>query len=96
MSGEAKTSEAGSSLCRSAAAAASAVHSLTGLCLDVPLWQSVYGLQNDIRAHSPTHTPAPEAKQPTEEELQEQVRPAGGARLIKIRSISNQCFALKL
>lgn len=38
------------------------------------LWfQSVYGLQNDIRTHSPTHTPAPEAKQPTEEELQEQV-----------------------
>lgn len=35
--------------------------------------QSVYGLQNDIRTHSPTHTPAPEAKQPTEEELQEQV-----------------------
>lgn len=35
--------------------------------------QSVYGLQNDIRSHSPTHTPAPEAKQPTEEELQEQV-----------------------
>lgn len=35
--------------------------------------QSVYGLQNDIRTHSPTHVPAPEAKQPTEEELQEQV-----------------------
>ncbi|TNN70573.1 Regulator of G-protein signaling 7 [Liparis tanakae] len=34
---------------------------------------SVYGLQNDIRTHSPTHTPAPEAKQPTEEELQEQI-----------------------
>uniref|UniRef100_A0AAQ5Y9Q5 Regulator of G protein signaling 7a n=1 Tax=Amphiprion ocellaris TaxID=80972 RepID=A0AAQ5Y9Q5_AMPOC len=31
--------------------------------------KSVYGLQNDIRTHSPTHTPAPEAKQPTEEEL---------------------------
>lgn len=36
--------------------------------------QSVYGLQNDIRTHSPTHTPVPEAKQPTEEELQDQVR----------------------
>uniref|UniRef100_A0A669CSH9 Regulator of G protein signaling 7 n=1 Tax=Oreochromis niloticus TaxID=8128 RepID=A0A669CSH9_ORENI len=35
--------------------------------------KSVYGLQNDIRTHSPTHTPAPEAKQPTEEELQEQL-----------------------
>uniref|UniRef100_A0A8C7ZQM5 Regulator of G protein signaling 7a n=1 Tax=Oryzias sinensis TaxID=183150 RepID=A0A8C7ZQM5_9TELE len=34
---------------------------------------SVYGLQNDIRTHSPTHTPAPEAKQPTEEELQHQI-----------------------
>uniref|UniRef100_A0AAQ4RSF3 Regulator of G protein signaling 7 n=1 Tax=Gasterosteus aculeatus aculeatus TaxID=481459 RepID=A0AAQ4RSF3_GASAC len=34
---------------------------------------SVYGLQNDIRTHSPTHTPAPEAKQPSEEELQEQI-----------------------
>lgn len=40
----------------------------------------MYGLQNDIRTHSPTHTPAPEAKQPTEEELQEQVRPTGGSR----------------
>lgn len=39
----------------------------------------MYGLQNDIRTHSPTHTPAPEAKQPTEEELQEQVRPTGGS-----------------
>lgn len=48
------------------------------------LWsQSVYGLQNDIRTHSPTHTPAPEAKQPTEEELQEQVRPDGGTLLLK-------------
>uniref|UniRef100_A0A672QJT1 Regulator of G-protein signaling 7-like n=1 Tax=Sinocyclocheilus grahami TaxID=75366 RepID=A0A672QJT1_SINGR len=37
--------------------------------------KSVYGLQNDIRSHSPTHTPAPEAKQPTEEELREQVTP---------------------
>lgn len=45
--------------------------------------QSVYGLQNDIRTHSPTHTPAPEAKQPTEEELQEQVRPASGALILK-------------
>uniref|UniRef100_A0A8C7ZT02 Regulator of G protein signaling 7a n=1 Tax=Oryzias sinensis TaxID=183150 RepID=A0A8C7ZT02_9TELE len=35
--------------------------------------KSVYGLQNDIRTHSPTHTPAPEAKQPTEEELQHQI-----------------------
>ncbi|KAM7385417.1 hypothetical protein PAMP_001503 [Pampus punctatissimus] len=35
--------------------------------------KSVYGLQNDVRTHSPTHTPAPEAKQPTEEELQEQI-----------------------
>uniref|UniRef100_H2LKU1 Regulator of G protein signaling 7 n=1 Tax=Oryzias latipes TaxID=8090 RepID=H2LKU1_ORYLA len=35
--------------------------------------KSVYGLQNDIRTHSPTHTPAPEAKQPTEEELQQQI-----------------------
>uniref|UniRef100_A0AAY5EX84 RGS domain-containing protein n=1 Tax=Electrophorus electricus TaxID=8005 RepID=A0AAY5EX84_ELEEL len=34
--------------------------------------KSVYGLQNDIRSHSPTHTPAPEAKQPTTEELHEQ------------------------
>ncbi|KAI4876964.1 hypothetical protein NFI96_013282 [Prochilodus magdalenae] len=36
--------------------------------------KSVYGLQNDIRSHSPTHTPAPEAKQPTVEELQEQIK----------------------
>uniref|UniRef100_A0A673K9S4 Regulator of G-protein signaling 7 n=1 Tax=Sinocyclocheilus rhinocerous TaxID=307959 RepID=A0A673K9S4_9TELE len=36
--------------------------------------KSVYGLQNDIRSHSPTHTPAPEAKQPTEEELREQIK----------------------
>ncbi|MEQ2256650.1 Regulator of G-protein signaling 7, partial [Ilyodon furcidens] len=35
--------------------------------------RSVYGLQNDIRTHSPTHTPVPEAKQPTEQELQEQI-----------------------
>uniref|UniRef100_A0A673LBF0 Regulator of G-protein signaling 7-like n=1 Tax=Sinocyclocheilus rhinocerous TaxID=307959 RepID=A0A673LBF0_9TELE len=26
--------------------------------------KSVYGLQNDIRSHSPTHTPAPDAKEP--------------------------------
>ena len=52
------------------------------------LSQSVYGLQNDIRTHSPTHTPAPEAKQPTEEELQEQVRPASGALLFKIGSLT--------
>lgn len=38
--------------------------------------QSVYGLQNDIRTHSPTHVPAPEAKLPTAEELQEQVSSA--------------------
>lgn len=49
------------------------------------LFQSVYGLQNDIRTHSPTHTPAPEAKQPTEEELQEQVRPTGGALPMKTK-----------
>ncbi|MCJ8736548.1 hypothetical protein PDJAM_G00013620 [Pangasius djambal] len=36
--------------------------------------KSVYGLQNDIRSHSPTHTPTPEAKQPTVEELQEQIK----------------------
>uniref|UniRef100_A0A8C1HZE1 Regulator of G protein signaling 7a n=1 Tax=Cyprinus carpio carpio TaxID=630221 RepID=A0A8C1HZE1_CYPCA len=36
--------------------------------------KSVYGLQNDIRSNSPTHTPAPEAKQPTEEELREQIK----------------------
>ncbi|XP_051502318.1 regulator of G-protein signaling 7 isoform X3 [Myxocyprinus asiaticus] len=35
---------------------------------------SVYGLQNDIRSHSPTHMPVPEAKQPSEEELQEQIK----------------------
>uniref|UniRef100_A0A4W3IWX9 Regulator of G protein signaling 7a n=1 Tax=Callorhinchus milii TaxID=7868 RepID=A0A4W3IWX9_CALMI len=31
--------------------------------------KSVYGLQNDVRGHSPTHAPAPEAKQPTADEL---------------------------
>ncbi|XP_069464000.1 regulator of G-protein signaling 7 isoform X3 [Ambystoma mexicanum] len=35
--------------------------------------KSVYGLQNDIRSHSPTHTPAPEAKEPTEDELHQQI-----------------------
>uniref|UniRef100_A0A8C0LC48 Regulator of G protein signaling 7 n=1 Tax=Canis lupus dingo TaxID=286419 RepID=A0A8C0LC48_CANLU len=35
--------------------------------------KSVYGLQNDIRSHSPTHTPTPETKPPTEDELQQQV-----------------------
>lgn len=40
--------------------------------------QSVYGLQNDIRTHSPTHIPTPEAKQPTKEELQDQVRSENG------------------
>ncbi|XP_043551516.1 regulator of G-protein signaling 7 isoform X1 [Chiloscyllium punctatum] len=36
--------------------------------------KSVYGLQNDVRGHSPTHTPAPEAKQPTVEELHQQIK----------------------
>ncbi|XP_027467253.2 regulator of G-protein signaling 7 isoform X7 [Zalophus californianus] len=35
---------------------------------------SVYGLQNDIRSHSPTHTPTPEMKPPTEDELQQQIK----------------------
>nr|KAF6399996.1 regulator of G protein signaling 7 [Molossus molossus] len=35
--------------------------------------KSVYGLQNDIRSHSPTHTPTPETKPPTEDELQQQI-----------------------
>uniref|UniRef100_A0A8C7UTN9 Regulator of G protein signaling 7 n=1 Tax=Oncorhynchus mykiss TaxID=8022 RepID=A0A8C7UTN9_ONCMY len=34
--------------------------------------KSVYGPQNDVRTHSPTHTPAPEAKPATEEQLQDQ------------------------
>uniref|UniRef100_A0AAY4EQG1 Regulator of G-protein signaling 7 n=1 Tax=Denticeps clupeoides TaxID=299321 RepID=A0AAY4EQG1_9TELE len=34
---------------------------------------SVYGLQNDVRSQSPTHAPVPEVKQPTMEELQQQV-----------------------
>lgn len=53
------------------------------------LSQSVYGLQNDIRTHSPTHTPAPEAKQPTEEELQEQVRSGSTGLVIKI-----ECYTM--
>ncbi|XP_078213378.1 regulator of G-protein signaling 7 isoform X9 [Callithrix jacchus] len=36
--------------------------------------KSVYGLQNDIRSHSPTHTPTPETKPPTEDELQQQIK----------------------
>uniref|UniRef100_A0A8C1G1U3 Regulator of G protein signaling 7a n=1 Tax=Cyprinus carpio TaxID=7962 RepID=A0A8C1G1U3_CYPCA len=52
--------------------------------------KSVYGLQNDIRSNSPTHTPAPEAKQPTEEELREQVTPdwfcVGIGRVFEIKS----------
>ncbi|KAF7254620.1 Regulator of G-protein signaling 7 [Varanus komodoensis] len=35
---------------------------------------SVYGLQNDIRSHSPTHTPVPETKPPTEEELHQEIK----------------------
>ena len=35
--------------------------------------QSVYGLQNDIRSHSPAHAPVPEVKEPTEEEMRHQV-----------------------
>uniref|UniRef100_A0AAY4ATS7 Regulator of G-protein signaling 7 n=1 Tax=Denticeps clupeoides TaxID=299321 RepID=A0AAY4ATS7_9TELE len=35
---------------------------------------SVYGLQNDIRSHSPTHTTTPEVREPTAEELQEQIQ----------------------
>ncbi|CAH6789551.1 Rgs7 [Phodopus roborovskii] len=35
---------------------------------------SVYGLQNDIRSHSPTHTPTPETKPPTEDELHQQIK----------------------
>uniref|UniRef100_A0A672L878 Regulator of G protein signaling 7 n=1 Tax=Sinocyclocheilus grahami TaxID=75366 RepID=A0A672L878_SINGR len=42
------------------------------VCVCVCL-QSVYGLQNDIRSHSPTHTAAPEVKEPTEDELRNQV-----------------------
>ncbi|XP_040823714.1 regulator of G-protein signaling 7 isoform X6 [Ochotona curzoniae] len=36
--------------------------------------KSVYGLQNDIRSHSPTHTATPETKPPTEDELQQQIK----------------------
>ncbi|KPP71210.1 hypothetical protein Z043_109899 [Scleropages formosus] len=36
--------------------------------------KSVYGLQNDVRSHSPTHTPTPEVKQPTEEELHDKIQ----------------------
>ncbi|KAL1769803.1 regulator of G-protein signaling 7 isoform X1 [Sigmodon hispidus] len=36
--------------------------------------KSVYGLQNDIRSHSPTHTPIPETKPPTEDELHQQIK----------------------
>ncbi|XP_044304474.1 regulator of G-protein signaling 7 isoform X11 [Varanus komodoensis] len=36
--------------------------------------KSVYGLQNDIRSHSPTHTPVPETKPPTEEELHQEIK----------------------
>ncbi|XP_069340776.1 regulator of G-protein signaling 7 isoform X16 [Eulemur rufifrons] len=36
--------------------------------------KSVYGLQNDIRSHSPTHTPTPETKPPTEDELHQQIK----------------------
>uniref|UniRef100_A0A8C7KFB7 Regulator of G protein signaling 7 n=1 Tax=Oncorhynchus kisutch TaxID=8019 RepID=A0A8C7KFB7_ONCKI len=39
---------------------------------------SVYGPQNDVRTHSPTHTPAPEAKPATEEQLQDQINYWGG------------------
>uniref|UniRef100_A0ACB8GAV1 Uncharacterized protein n=1 Tax=Sphaerodactylus townsendi TaxID=933632 RepID=A0ACB8GAV1_9SAUR len=35
---------------------------------------SVYGLQNDIRSHSPTHTPVPETKPPTEDELRQEIK----------------------
>ncbi|ROI83835.1 Regulator of G-protein signaling 7 [Anabarilius grahami] len=36
--------------------------------------KSVYGLQNDIRSHSPTHTATPEVKEPTEDELRNQIQ----------------------
>ncbi|KAM3855491.1 regulator of G-protein signaling 7 isoform 8-T8 [Vipera latastei] len=35
---------------------------------------SVYGLQNDIRSHSPTHPPVPETKPPTEEQLCQEIK----------------------
>ncbi|XP_038670048.1 regulator of G-protein signaling 7 isoform X2 [Scyliorhinus canicula] len=54
------------------------VQSLSCLTADPPIpqqdLQSVYGLQNDVRSHSPTHTPAPEVKQPTVEELHQQIK----------------------
>ncbi|CAB1343734.1 unnamed protein product [Coregonus sp. 'balchen'] len=40
--------------------------------------KSVYGPQNDVRTHSPTHTPAQEAKPATEEQLQDQINYWGG------------------
>uniref|UniRef100_A0A8C7KAJ5 Regulator of G protein signaling 7 n=1 Tax=Oncorhynchus kisutch TaxID=8019 RepID=A0A8C7KAJ5_ONCKI len=49
-----------------------------GWVLIVSLSQSVYGPQNDVRTHSPTHTPAPEAKPATEEQLQDQINYWGG------------------
>ncbi|XP_043367372.1 regulator of G-protein signaling 7 isoform X2 [Dermochelys coriacea] len=36
--------------------------------------KSVYGLQNDIRSHSPTHTAVPEIKPPTEDELHQEIK----------------------
>ncbi|KAL7987535.1 hypothetical protein Chor_006454 [Crotalus horridus] len=36
--------------------------------------KSVYGLQNDIRSHSPTHPPVPETKPPTEEQLCQEIK----------------------
>ncbi|KAF4106232.1 hypothetical protein G5714_012222 [Onychostoma macrolepis] len=36
--------------------------------------KSVYGLQNDIRSLSPTHTVTPEVKEPTEDELRNQIQ----------------------
>ncbi|XP_032072210.1 regulator of G-protein signaling 7 isoform X7 [Thamnophis elegans] len=35
---------------------------------------SVYGLQNDIRSHSPTYTPVPETKPPTEDQLCQEIK----------------------
>ncbi|XP_019503099.1 PREDICTED: regulator of G-protein signaling 7 [Hipposideros armiger] len=50
--------------------------------------KSVYGLQNDIRSHSPTHTPITETKPPTEDELQQQERPDIGSPQEKATSLS--------
>ncbi|XP_032072211.1 regulator of G-protein signaling 7 isoform X8 [Thamnophis elegans] len=36
--------------------------------------KSVYGLQNDIRSHSPTYTPVPETKPPTEDQLCQEIK----------------------